>query len=264
MNKRHTPAKSALRVLELLEFLAEKRQPASVTDIALSLGYPQSSTSVLLKSLKDAGYFDHDPRTGLYTPNVRISLATGWIEEQLHSEQGLLRMMERVLAATGHTVMVGVRQGTQVRYLHVLQATRAGGFQSKSGLLRPLFRSATGKMLLTTLPEKEVARLLRAANAKEPDAQLHVALPKALQERQTAARQGHAISWGTSVPGAAAMAVLLPSLTGNAPMTLSLGGPIAEIKREQKTLLATLREAVEPFASVAQTGRPTWAAKVQV
>lgn len=242
-----TPVKSALRVLELLEFFAEWRRPASVKEIAQSLGYPQSSTSVLLRSLKDSGYFDHDPRTGMYAPNVRVSLATAWVEEQLYSEQSLLRMMERVLAETGHTVMVGTRQGVHVRYLHVLQATRAGSFQSKSGLLRPLFRSATGKMLLTTLPEREVARLLRQANAQEQDAALRVDIDAALADRRRALVEGHAISWGTSVVGAAAMAVLLP---GKEPMTLSLGGPIDEIRREHAGLLQVLQRAIEPFRAV--------------
>ena len=235
-----TPVKSALRVLELLEFFAEWRRPASVKEIAQSLGFPQSSTSVLLKSLRESGYFDHDPRTGMYAPNVRLSLATGWIEEQLYSEQSLLRMM------------VGTRQGVHVRYLHVLQATRAGSFQSKSGLLRPLFRSATGKMLLTTLPEREIARLLRLANAQEQDTSLQVDIDQALTERRRALLEGYAISQGTSVPGAAAMAVLLP---GSDPMTLSLGGPIAEINREKKSLLEALRRAIEPFRSVTNTSR---------
>ncbi|WP_066261731.1 IclR family transcriptional regulator [Hydrogenophaga flava] len=242
-----TPVKSALRVLELLEFFAEWRRPASVKEIAQSLGYPQSSTSVLLKSLKESGYFDHDPRTGMYAPNVRLSLATAWVEEQLYSEQSLLRMMERVLAETGHTVMVGTRQGVHVRYLHVLQATRAGSFQSKSGLLRPLFRSATGKMLLTTLPEREVVRLLRQANAQESDPALRVDIDQALADRRRALVEGHAISWGTSVVGAAAMAVLLP---GKEPVTLSLGGPIEEIRRERETLLQVLQRAIEPFRAV--------------
>lgn len=242
-----TPVKSALRVLELLEFFAEWRRPASVKEIAQSLGFPQSSTSVLLKSLKESGYFDHDPRTGMYAPNVRLSLATGWIEEQLYSEQSLLRMMERVLAETGHTVMIGTRQGVHVRYLHVLQATRAGSFQSKSGLLRPLFRSATGKILLTTLPERDIGRLLRQANAQEKEVAQHVGIEQALADRRQALVEGHAISWGTSVAGAAAVAVLLP---GSEPMTLSLGGPIEEIRSERDALLQVLHRAIAPFRAV--------------
>ena len=246
--------KSALRVLEILEFFAEWRRPASVKEVSQSLGYPQSSTSVLLKSLKDSGYFDHEPRTGMYLPNVRVALATAWIEEQLYSEQSLLRMMERVLSETGHTVMVGARQGVAVRYLHVLQATRAGSFTAKTGSLRPLFRSATGKMLLTAVPEKDIGRLLRQANSQETDGAERMATDQVLQDRRSALVNGYAISLGTSMPGAAALAVMLPVPRGHAPLTLSLGGPIGEIESEKNRLLGTLRRAVLPFGKVAKTG----------
>jgi DNA-binding IclR family transcriptional regulator len=67
--------------------------------------------------------FDHDARTGMFAPSVRIVLAAEWIGEQLFSEQSLLRLMERVHKQTGHTVLIGAQHGVQVRYLHVLQAT---------------------------------------------------------------------------------------------------------------------------------------------
>lgn len=243
--------KSAQRVLDILEFFAEWRQPASVNEISQSLGYPQSSTSVLLKSLKESGYFDHDLRTGMYIPNVRLTLATAWIEEQLYSEQSLLRLMEHVLAQTGHTVMIGKRQGMHVRYLHVLQATRAGSFTSKSGLLRPLFRSATGKMLISTMTEKEVAKNLRLANAAEQTESFQLGLENVLMERKRTLIDGFAVSLGTSVQGAAAMAVLLPVPRGVEPMTLSLGGPMQEIEAEKMKLLQILQSSISLYAKAA-------------
>lgn len=249
------PVKSAHRVLELLEFFAEWRRPATIKDISQSLGYPQSSTSVLMRSLKESGHFNHDPRTGLYSPNIRLALTTAWIEEQLYSEQSLLRMMETVLEKTGHTVMIGKREGASVRYLHVLQATRAGSFTSKIGLLRPLFRSATGKMLLTTLAERDIGRLLQSANAHEAKASDRVDIDAALHSRKQALLDGYAISKGTSMPGAAALAVLLPTPRGSEPMTLSLGGPIVEIESELPSLIQTLRQAVSPFRDAASTKR---------
>ena len=247
--------KSAQRVLELLEFFAEWRRPASVKEICQSLGYPQSSTSVLLKSLTESGYFDHEARTGMYAPNVRLALATGWIEEELFSDQGLLRLMQRVLADSGHTVMIGTQQGAHVRYLHVLQATRSGRFIAKTGSLRPLFRSAPGKMLLTTQPEREVAILLRKANGLETDPRLRMELGSALHERETALRTGYAMSMGTSMPGAAALAILLPVPRNHEPMTLSLGGPMHEIESDRDRLVALLNESVEPFRQAAQKSR---------
>ena len=49
------------------------------------------------------------------------------------------------------------------------------------------------------------------------------------------------------MPGAAALAVLLPTPKGGEPLTFSLGGPIQEIEQELPQLLEILREAVAPF-----------------
>lgn len=245
------PVKSAQRVLELLEFFAEERRPTAVGVIARTLGWPQSSTSVLLRGLAETGYFDHDARTGMYVPNVRISLATAWIQEHLYSEQNLLRLMEDVLEKTGHTVMIGSRRGVHVRYLHVLQATREGRFLAKTGSLRPLFRSASGKMLLTTLPEREIAMLLRKANALETESTHRLDFAAVVRELETVRRQGYAVSMGTSMPGAAALAMLIPAGRGREPMTLSLGGPMKEVRRDRERLVAILREVLEPIRRVA-------------
>ncbi len=246
------PVKSAQRVLELLEFFAEERRPASVGMIAATLGWPQSSTSVLLKGLADTGYFDHDLRTGLYSPNVPIALATAWVQEHLYSDHNLLHLMERVLEQTGHTVMIGSRRGVHVRYLHVLQATREGRFLAKTGSLRPLFRSAAGKMLLTLLPEREVAMLLRKANGLEPDPADRRELAAVSRELRAIRRQGYAMSLGTSRPGAAALAMLIPVARDREPMTLSVGGPINEIQADRDRLVAVLHDAVEPIRRAAE------------
>ncbi|MEJ8857627.1 IclR family transcriptional regulator C-terminal domain-containing protein [Variovorax robiniae] len=234
-------------MLELIEFFAEWRRPASVNEICQSLGYPQSSTSVLMKSLKESGYFDHDSRTGMYVPNVRLAVATGWIQAQLFSEQSLLRLMESVLARCGHTVMIGEQQGVHVRYLHVLQATREGRFLARSGALRSLFRSAAGKMILTTRTDREVAQLLRRANGMETDAALRSEFEPVRLELERIRREGYAMSTGTSMPGAAALAILLPVPQGHSAMTLSLGGPIKEVRRERRELVDLLNEAVDGF-----------------
>ena len=177
------PVKPARRAMELLEFFAEWRRPASVKEVSQSLGWPQSSTSVLLRALADAGFYDQDPRTGMYAPSVRLLLAAEWIGDSVSSERSLLELMEKVHGQTGHTVMIGAQDGLHVRYLHVLQATREGRFTARTGSLRPLFGSATGKMLLTLKPEREIALLLRRVNATESAPARVLALDDVLRER---------------------------------------------------------------------------------
>lgn len=248
---REAGVKSAKRAMELLEFFSDWRRPATVKEISQSLGYPQSSTSMLLQSLTLDGYYDHDTRTGMYSPSVRILLAAEWIGDQLFSEQSLLRLMERVHRETGHTVMIGTQHGVHMRYLHVLQATLPEHFPSKTGALRPLFRSGAGKMLLTLLPEREIALLLRRANALEPDSAHRLALDDVLKQRETSRRDGYSLSEGTSQPGSAALAILLPVPRRTKPMTLSVGGPVRQITREKAKLAKVLTDAVEPMRRIA-------------
>lgn len=245
-----TVVKSAQRVLELLEYFAEAQRGATVKEISQTLGYPQSSTSVLLKGLSQAGYFDHDARTGLYEPNVRLALITAWIEQRVFSEQGLQRMMQKILDACGHTVMIGKLEGCHVRYIHVLQATRPGRFTAKIGSLRPLFRSAPGKALLSTVLERDVPGLWRRAMAQESDLRHTVTLEQALAERQQVLKQGWAMSLGTSIAGAAGLAILLPVPAGQEALTLSVGGPMAEIRRDRTTLVALLNAHVDTLRQV--------------
>jgi len=249
----NTPVvKSAQRVLELLEYFAEERRGATVKEISQSLGYPQSSTSVLLKGLSQSGYFDHDARTGLYEPNVRLALITSWIEQRVFSEQSLLQMMQRVLDACGHTVMIGKLEGCAVRYIHVLQSTRPGRFTAKIGSLRPLFRSAPGKSLLTTVVERDIPALWRRASAQELDTSRTPPLEQVLAERRQVLQQGWALSLGTSVAGAAGLSILLPVPLGREPMTLSIGGPIDEVQRDQEQLIDMLHAHVATLRQVAQ------------
>lgn len=248
---RTSGVKSAERAMELLEFFAEWRRPASIKEISQSLDYPQSSTSMLLRALTEAGYYDHDPRTGMYSPSLRILLASEWIGEQIFSERSMFRLMEQVQRETSYTVMIGAEQGVHVRYLHVLMSTLPRGFPTKTGALRPLFRSGAGKMLLTLHAEREIALLLRRANALETDPANRLLLEDVLREREESRRNGYSLSLGTSVAGQAALAILLPVPRGTKPMTLSIGGPVREITRDKAKLLKLLGEVIEPLRQIA-------------
>lgn len=63
--------KSALRVLEILELFDAERRPLRVADIVDRMNVPQSSASMLLKTLVARGYMDFDAASREYCPSVR-------------------------------------------------------------------------------------------------------------------------------------------------------------------------------------------------
>ena len=68
-----SPIKSAARVLEGLELFSELRAPLRQKYVVERLGYPQSSTTGLLKSLVSVGYLNYHRATRTYFSSIRYS-----------------------------------------------------------------------------------------------------------------------------------------------------------------------------------------------
>ena len=75
--------KSAQRVLEVLEYFAATRDPATVAEVSRQLAFPQSSTSMLLSSLETLGYLTYDADDRTFRPTVRVMLLGSWIQDEL-------------------------------------------------------------------------------------------------------------------------------------------------------------------------------------
>jgi DNA-binding IclR family transcriptional regulator len=245
--KRPTPRagelKSGRRVLDLLEFFAEAQRPATVTEVAARLGWPQSSTSALLATLASLGYLDHPPGAPRqYRPTLRVTLLGSWLQDSLFGWGSLLSVMEALRRETGATVMLGVQHGIHVRYVLVLRGRTPSRSALPAGTLRPIHRAALGKALLAGKPEAEVLRLLRRANAEQTDPAQRVA-PRALLEELAQVRaQGWAVSEDVLTRGVAALAVpLTPGLPGQPPMAVGLGGHATQLRAQRDVLVEALR-----------------------
>ena len=93
--------KSAERVLEVLRYFNADREEATVMDIAREMGYPQSSTSELLRCLVMLGYLHRDRYARTYRPTARVALLGAWVQPKLFRRGHLLPMLDRLAEETG-------------------------------------------------------------------------------------------------------------------------------------------------------------------
>ncbi len=241
--------KSAKRTLEVLEFFAVTHRPATVMEVARALGYPQSSTSVLLGGLHRLGYLELDPVARSYRPTLRVLLLGAWQQESLLGDTHLLRLLEDLRRRSGFAVLLGMRQQAYVQYILTLRAPRGMVAQEqRAGLLKPLCRAAVGLALLMGLPDAEVERLARRANAEEREKALRVSIPALLREIQEGRVRGWVESAGRVLPGASVIAMPLPPLTGHPPLAVGLGGRQEAVNRARAEMVASLRATCEALA----------------
>jgi IclR family KDG regulon transcriptional repressor len=246
MSPAHTsPVKSAARVLQVLEHFRDVRVPQSLKQITEALGYPQSSTTVLLKSLISLGYLNYDRVRRVYFPTLRVADLGDWVANELLGRGRMNEAMRDVANATGETVSIAVQNDVFIQYIRVIQSTHPLRFFTEEGSMRPLVESALGWLLMSTHPDDEVERLIRRANiaVSSPDRRVPVA-----QMMETVAALRHSkVAYAEGVPlqGGATVCVLLPVAVHDQPAVLGLGGALDRIRPMKARYTTLLKRAAQ-------------------
>ncbi len=148
------PVKSALRTLDVIEFVVAHRQGVVAQEIAGALGIPVSSLSYLLSTLADRGYLVREGRRYLPGPGL----------ERLRAPQAALPLADRVMPLVrslkgelNETAAFMVQRGWEIESLVTEASDQTLRYAVDPGTRRPLHALAAGKVILAALPEDALA-----------------------------------------------------------------------------------------------------------
>lgn len=248
--------KSAMRVMEILEYFDRERRPLSLKEVVAALSYPASSALALLKSLVHAGYLEFDKKSHTYLPTMKIAVLGDWVPEGLFSRMNIVPIMERLRDLSGETVFLGTRSDLYTQYVHVANAAAPDAYFIPPGALRPLARSGIGHLFLSLLSPADLEYTVRRLNAGEPNRELHADLKDVARSAQTIRRQGYVFTTGLFHKNAGVVAVVLPVAPFNRTFALGVGGPSKRLAANLQTILGFLGEAVEDVRRAAAAFAP--------
>ena len=147
-----TPVKSALRTLDIIEYVVARDRPVVAQEIAAALVIPVSSLSYLLTTLADRGYLAREGRR--YTPGPGLA--------RLQTRANGFALADRVAPLVralrvqlNETVSFFVRKGWEVEALATETSEHALRYAVATGARTPLHSFAAGKAILAALPEDE-------------------------------------------------------------------------------------------------------------
>lgn len=198
--------KSANRVLEILEYFAEVRAPASLTQLAEALALPKSSCLALIGTLEETGYlYQVHPRVGYY-PTGR------WLEQaQVIAQHDpvihrVSPAMEALRDRTGETVILGKQAGHRVVYIAVVESSQTVRYTAHPGQFKPLHGTSSGKALLATLDGDLRRQLLRELTLKSFTPRTITGIAAIERDLAAGIRRGWHCSVGEHVPDVTALA----------------------------------------------------------
>ncbi len=141
--------KSAVRTVELLEFLADRHdRSARLREICAALDMPRSSAHALLRTLIDQGWVRSDASGTQYTIGVRALLVgTSYLDSDPYLPL-ITPFLDELRGDLDETFHLGRLDGTDVVYLATRESKQYVRVSNRVGRRLPAYTTALGKALL--------------------------------------------------------------------------------------------------------------------
>lgn len=151
--------KSAMRTLDILEFVVRQSRPLAAHEIAAALAIPVSSLAYLLSTLCERGYLERSGRS--YSPGPGLARLHPLSAEPTLAER-VAPLVRTIRIQLNETAGFFIRRGFEIETLASETGLHALRYTLEIGQRAPLHSFAAGKALLATMSEVELDDYLRA------------------------------------------------------------------------------------------------------
>jgi DNA-binding IclR family transcriptional regulator len=234
--------KSALRVVEVLELFRKQRRPLSATEIGDFLGYPKSSTSMLLHTLVEAGWISLSTDSMLYFPTLRVAALGDWLPSQLFGGEVAEELVAELWERTQETATLSIPNGVHMEFVRVHVGSYPISLNLPSGTQVPMFGTAVGTAYLHTISEDAIARLYEAAVAKEAIQDARQTLQGYLQEIRRSRKLGYAVGYDRLLSDTGAIGVAIKGSGAEHAVVMGVGGLSSRIARNEDAIARLMKQ----------------------
>lgn len=234
--------KTAGRVFQVLEYLRDVRRPVTVREISEQLGYPLSSTQVLLKSIATLGYLRYDPSVRAYLATPRLATLGDWVMDALFQGGQFLGILGDIARRTGFTAILAVENDIYAQYVHVIHGNRAAQFSAQPGTRRLLCMSGAGWALLSVSSDKHVARTIYRSNLRLKAGAQTVDADYVRARVQESRERGYAFSRSVVTEGIGIIAIGVAGKASDTRVAVGVGGPVDQLESAVESVVPAIRE----------------------
>ena len=237
--------RQAANVLDILEYFARVKKPATLAEIADHFGWPRSSTFNLLTTLAEKGYlYEPRPRAGYY-PTPRWLVMAREVAEVEPLPGWTHALIAALSAETGETVAIAAPAGVMAVFIDVVESAAAIRYFAKVGHRVPIHATSSGRALLLQYSKDERDSLYRKIEFKQYNHTTPISIEAVEAELRTSIERGYCQSFADYSRDLAGVAVPLP--IGERRLSVVVAGPEYRIGDKTAAIAVTLQQFVERF-----------------
>ncbi|MGH3495526.1 MAG: IclR family transcriptional regulator [Sciscionella sp.] len=236
------------RAISVLELLA-KYGEAGVTEIAVELGVHKSTVSRLIGVLAARGLVEQLGERGKYVIGFGIVRLAGAAAGKMDLAHLGTPICEQMAESLGETVNIAVLDGDSAINISQARGTAAIAAQNWTGRRTPLHATSSGKILLSSMPEEELERIIAGPLTEFTPLTVTEAAPLR-SELERITRLGSATCFEEYEVGLHAVAVPVHGPDHRVVAALSASGPSYRLSRSRaRQVVEELRSAAEELST---------------
>ena len=248
------PSKSSAERIATALGIVGQRGWVSAAELASAMGVDRSTGWRLARSLEGVGWLHRDAATGRYRLGLPLFELGTRVLDTLDVRDEARRVMTELVASTGESVDLAVRDGDSVVFIDKIDGTHEVRAFTRSGQRARLHATAAGKVFLAAMPDADLSAYLAgplpastAATVTDPDRLREIV--------ETTRRQGYAVNRGELFPEAGALAVPVLDARDTTIAALGLNIPLSRLDDDRiRTLVAALQEATHRLSPAISLG----------
>lgn len=245
--------KSASRTFEVLELFLEHRRPLRLSDIYKALGYPQSSTTNLLKSMVITGYLNYNRHTRAYLPTTRVSALGSWLPGFIHGDNSYRKLVEEIQRRTNETVALATQNDLFIQYVILISPDHEYKMPPPEGAMRLMAKSSSGYALMSGMKDREIDKICRYTNYYQLGGDKPVQFEEVIRDVRWARKIGFAYYNSTlPTPELSSISMRLDEQLHGIPLTIGVGGFANRIAAAKVDIVNTMQSCIAAFKAQKQ------------
>ncbi|WP_373320052.1 IclR family transcriptional regulator [Ruegeria spongiae] len=214
-----------LRLLMVLEAMAEAGVPVTPTEVNQRLGLPKPTIHRLFTTLEQEGFIQREIDGRGYSPGLRLRKMSTGILSSLRIRTARLAILNQLADEIGETCNIAIPDRDAMVYLDRVETKWPLRIQLPVGTRVPFYCTASGKMYLSSLDRRHLRSYAMSADLAAKTATTVSDPGQLMAEAVEIRERGYATDNSEFMEGMIAIAVPIEEGNGRLVSTLSFHAP---------------------------------------
>jgi len=183
---------SILKAVQILDTLADSKGPMTLAELTQRLELPKSSVLALCTSLTLTGMLSRQESGAYQLGTHLVDLSHAYLAN-IDITREFISTWDALAMPPGEGIVLAVLDATDVVYVACRNGESPLGVTYRIGMRLPANCTATGKALLSTVPDERVRALYQKAGLEKLTAHSHATMKALLKDLHATRLRGYAI-----------------------------------------------------------------------